>query len=127
MNLSSRVAHDRLIRSCFIDYDREMALVAEHLNRLTGERQILAVARLSKSRTENEAEVSVLVSDQWQHHGLGKQLLKILIQVARDQKLDRVIANILPENSDMQALAVRFGFAVRESGEPDLIVAVLEL
>src|ERR1700674_4374856 len=27
--LSTRVAHERLIRKCFIDYDREMALVAE--------------------------------------------------------------------------------------------------
>ncbi|MGH9703450.1 MAG: GNAT family N-acetyltransferase [Candidatus Acidiferrales bacterium] len=127
MNLSSRVAHDRLIRSCFIDYDREMALVADHLNHVSGEHQIIAVARLSKSRVENEAEVSVLVTDQWQHQGLGKYLLERLIQVARDQKLDRVIANILPENSDMQALATRFGFSVRETGEPDLVVAVLDL
>ncbi len=127
MNLSSRVAHDRLIRSCFIDYDREMALVADYLDPLSSEHQILAVARLSKSHAENEAEVSVLVSDHWQHHGLGKHLLERLIQVARDEKLERVVANILPENSDMQALATRFGFAVRESGEPDLVVAVLDL
>ena len=29
LSLSSRVAHDRLVRICFVDYDREMAIVAD--------------------------------------------------------------------------------------------------
>ena len=29
LSLSSRVAHDRLVRICFVDYDREIAIVAE--------------------------------------------------------------------------------------------------
>ena len=54
MNLDRRTAHDRLTRICFIDYDREMALVAERENPQTGEREILGVARLSSPRRRSE-------------------------------------------------------------------------
>ena len=62
---TSRTAsrHERLTRICFNDYDREIALVAEHEDPATSERQIVGVARLSKSRTANEAEFAVLVAD----------------------------------------------------------------
>jgi acetyltransferase len=41
MNLEQRTKHERLMRTCFIDYDREMALVAERRNPETGEPEIL--------------------------------------------------------------------------------------
>ena len=50
MKLSTRVAHERLTRICFIDYDREMALVADGKNAETGEHEILGVGRLCKIR-----------------------------------------------------------------------------
>ncbi len=54
MNLSQRVAHERLTRICFIDYDREMALVAERRDPKTGEREILGVGRLVKLLGTND-------------------------------------------------------------------------
>ena len=48
INLSHRVAHERLTRICFIDYDREMALVAERTDPVTGSPEIIAVGRLIK-------------------------------------------------------------------------------
>ena len=53
--LSTRVAHGRLTRICFIDYDREMALVAERKSPSTGEHEILGVGRLSKIRGTDDA------------------------------------------------------------------------
>ncbi|MFM6474086.1 MAG: hypothetical protein ACKPGH_11395, partial [Dolichospermum sp.] len=35
IKLSQRITHERLTRMCFIDYDREMALVAEYQNHQT--------------------------------------------------------------------------------------------
>jgi acetyltransferase len=64
LNLEQRITHERLTRICFIDYDREMALVAERRNPETGESEILAVGRMSKIHGTTEAEVAVLVSDQ---------------------------------------------------------------
>ncbi len=65
--LSSRVAHARLLRKCFIDYDREMALVAERVNPENAEHEIIAVGRLTRIARRKEAEVAVLVADQFQH------------------------------------------------------------
>jgi acetyltransferase len=125
--LSARVAHERLMRKCFIDYDQEMALVADRCDPATGQHEILAVGRLSKARSAPEAEVSVLVSDQYQRHGLGTDLVRRLIQVARDEKLQEIVANILPENLGMRALADRFNFTIRKSNDPEMVVAVLTL
>jgi acetyltransferase len=125
--LSPRVAHDRLIQKCFIDYDREMALVAERIAPETGQPEIVAVGRLSKSGSAKEAEVAVLVNDDYQGHGLGTELVRLLIQVGRDEKLQEIVANILPENLAMRALANHFGFKIRETDDPCMIVAVLSL
>jgi len=126
-SLSARVAHERLIRNCFIDYDREMALVVERVSPNTGEREILAVGRLAKSRTAREAEVAVLVSDRYQRHGLGTELVRRLIQIGRDEKLQKIFANLLPENLALRALADKFGFKVHDSQDLEMIVAVLSL
>src|SRR5262249_34493551 len=48
LKLSQRVAHERLARLCFIDYDREMALVAERRDPRSGEPEVVAVGRLIK-------------------------------------------------------------------------------
>ena len=71
MKLSTRVAHDRLARICFIDYDREMVLVADRENRSTGEHEILGVGRLNKIPGTSDAEFAILISDQFQGMGLG--------------------------------------------------------
>jgi acetyltransferase len=126
-NLSARVAHERLVRKCFIDYNKEMALVADRTLLQTGEHEILAVGRLSKMPAGARAEVAVLVSDRYQRQGLGGELVRCLIKVARDEKLHQIIANILPENLGMRALANRFGFKIRPSNDPTMLTAVLEL
>jgi acetyltransferase len=121
------VAHDRLLQKCFIDYDREMALVVDRENSSTGEHEILAVGRMTKIPDSCEAEVAVLVSDKAQKQGLGTELVRRLIEVARDEKLERIVAVILPENYGMMALARHFHFTIRGSADPKVIVAVLDL
>ena len=126
-NLSARVAHERLIRKCFIDYSQEMALVAERTGPENGQAEIMAVGRLSKMPGGRKAEVAVLVSDRYQRHGLGSELVRRLIHVARDQRVLEIVANVLPENLAMRALANRFGFKMRASDDPTMGTAVLDL
>ena len=57
----------------------------------------------------------MLVADQFQRLGLGTELLGRLLQVGRDEKLDRIVAEILPENVDMRRLCERFGFELQSS------------
>ncbi len=125
LRLDQRVAHERLTRICFIDYDREMALVAEAGYGDNGEREIVAVGRLSKEHSTNEAEVALLVSDTFQHRGLGTELLRRLIGIARQERLARITAEILPDNRDMLRLCEKLGFRLdREVGDPTVSAAI---
>lgn len=112
IKLSQRVSHDRLIRICFADYDRELPLVAERTDPATSEREILGVARLSKLPGSRTAEFSLLISDQWQGQGLGTELLRRLIQIARDEHLRCVTASILSDNIEMRRMCEDLGFTV---------------
>jgi acetyltransferase len=127
LSLSRRVEHERLLRICFGAYDREMVLVAERSDPGTGERQIIAVGRMNKLRAGNEAEVAVLVSDQYQKLGLGNELLRRVIQIARDEKLSRVSAEMLPDNIAMQIITRHHGFGVRASKDRTSVRAFLDL
>src|SRR6266567_2206479 len=95
LSLAARTAHERLVRICFADPERETVLVATDTDKSTGEQNIVAVARLNKLLPKNEAEVAILVSDEYQGRGLGGQLLRRLVQVAHAQKLDRIFAEML--------------------------------
>src|SRR5262249_48476203 len=88
--LSQRIAHERLLRVCFNDYDRELALVVESRRGDSQERFILGIGRLSKLPARPEAEFSIVIGDAWQKRGLGTQLLKLLVQIARDEKLTKL-------------------------------------
>jgi acetyltransferase len=126
LKLTQRTSHERLTRACFIDYNREMALVAEGKNQ-AGEAEILAVGRLSKLHGRDEAELAAVANDTAQHKGLGTELYRRLIEFARDEKLKLVVSNMLPENREMRALCVRHGFKMFSNLEDNMIRADLEL
>jgi acetyltransferase len=125
--LDTRIDHERLTRICFVDYDHEMALVAERLDPATGEREILAVGRLTRADQANEAEFAMLISDKFQGHGLGTEMLKRLLEIARAEGLDRVNADILAENRQMLEICKLLGFRLRHSVEEHIVKAILPL
>jgi acetyltransferase len=127
LSLSRRVAHERLLRICFGNYDREMALVAEHTDLGTGERSIIAVGRMSKLHVGNEAEVAALVSDRYQKLGLGYELVRRLVQVARDEKLSHLSAEMLTDNVAMQRIFKRNGFLIRPGEDLTTVRAFMDL
>ncbi len=117
LNLEQRIQHERLTRICFIDYDREMALVAEH------EGEILGVGRMMKVHGTTEAEVAVLISDKWQGRGLGKELLARLLIVGRDEKLTKLTADILPDNREVMRICEKLGFTLKHSLDDEVVRA----
>jgi acetyltransferase len=127
IHLSQRVAHERLTRICFIDYDREMALVAVDRNLETGERRILGVGRLTKLHGTSDAEFAIVVADEFQGQGLGTELLNRLVKFGREEKLKTIRADILPDNTDMQHVAEKLGFTLKRDEANELMTAVLQL
>ncbi|MFO7320105.1 MAG: bifunctional acetate--CoA ligase family protein/GNAT family N-acetyltransferase [Chloroflexota bacterium] len=119
LKLSQRVAHERLARLSFIDYNREMALVAVERNPENQQPSIVAVGRLSKYPGTDIAEFAIVVADDHQGLGLGRELLTRLLQVGRDEKLSRIRGNILQDNEDMLRLTRDLGFTLTDvEGEP---------
>ena len=126
MKLTQRTSHERLTRICFIDYNREMALVAERKNE-AGEPELLAVGRLSKIHGRDEGELAAVAIDEAQHKGLGTELYTRLIEVAREAKIKKLVSVMLPENREMRALCVRLGFKMHSSLEDNMIRAELDM
>lgn len=125
--LDSRIAHERLIRKCCVDYDREIAMVVDRVIPETGGHEILAVGRLTRQLGSEEAELGILVADRCQGMGLGRELVGKLIQIARTEKVRSIVAHILSENAPMLALARRFHFEPVAGNEAGSQVAVLKL
>jgi acetyltransferase len=124
--LEQRTAHERLTRICFNDYDREIALVAEGKDEAGGP-AILAVGRLSKVPGLHEGRISTLVSDNYQGRGMGTELVRQLIQVAREEKLERISAVIVKDNIDMQNICGHLRFSISDPGPDGMVKAQLEL
>jgi acetyltransferase len=127
MPYSRRVAHERLSRLSFIDYDREMALVAKHRHPETGQMEIIGVGRLVKLVGTGEAEFAVIIGDPWQGQGLGARLLELLIEVGRAEEVRHIIGTVLPENRGMLNLIKKLGFEVQRSYEDRVVEARYDL
>ncbi|MCA9960438.1 MAG: GNAT family N-acetyltransferase, partial [Anaerolineales bacterium] len=120
-----RVAHDRLIRICFVDYDRDIALVTEKSDPKTGEKEIVAAGRLSRIHGTDEAEFALLVNDACQDKGIGTETLRRLLEIGRDEGVKRVIAYLLTENRGMYHICKKLGFSFER--EAELIKATIDL
>jgi acetyltransferase len=113
LNLRQRTSHERLSRIVFVDYDREIVIVAERHNPKSGEHEITAVGRLTKLHNMHEAEFGIIVSDKYQGQGLGRELLSRLIAIGRIEKLSLINGYILAENQSMISLAKTLGFELK--------------
>jgi acetyltransferase len=126
VSLEKRIMHERLRRVCFIDYDREIALVADLKNR-DGTHQILGVGRLVREHATNEAEFALLISDPWQGKGLGTELLQLLVEIGRKEGLDRIIGHIAAENTMMKRVSEDVGFRLRLDAANHELLAEINL
>ena len=126
LSLEQRISHEWLARICFGDYDRVISLVAEHNGSDGGEPEILALGQLSKAHLANEAELALLITDEYQHRGLGTELSRRLIEIARIEKLDRVTLEMLASNDAMLDVCRQLGFHL-QGAEEGLVQGMLAL
>ncbi len=124
LKLGQRISHERLRRICFIDYDREMALVAERTDGATGRADIVGVGRLSHLHGTRDGEYAIIVSDAFQGKGLGTELLHRLVTIGRKEGLQRIVATILPENTGMLKISERLGFHIHPKDRQSVVVTL---
>jgi len=104
------VAHEFSARYCNIDYDRELAIVAEIED--NGQRKMLGVVRLNIDPPENSGEISFIVADPWQGKGLGSKMVDYVIEICKDKKLEKINAIMLPDNFRAIKLFREMGFSI---------------
>lgn len=125
LSLKTRVAHDRLVRICFGDYDRDLALVAE-IKGIAGP-EIVGVGRLNRVHGTADGEVAVVITDEYQNRGLGAELLRRVVRVAKEEGVHEVSAEMMPDNLAMQVITRQLGFNVRMQDGFGSMLARLEL
>ena len=107
--------HDALVRFCNIDYDREMAIIAE---KREGDRTIeIGVSRLIIDPGKKHGEFAVVVADNYQSRGLGTKLVDMLIEFAREKGIDTIYGTVMSENIKMIQLCEKLGFTTRREHE----------
>jgi acetyltransferase len=99
-----------------IDYDREMAFVAVHEDRVVG------VARLVRAPGREAGEFALVVEPGWKGHGLGRHLMQRLFAWARQAGLREVVGEVLADNAPMLGFVRSLGFGIhRRPEEPDTV------
>ena len=127
LGFDERTAHRRLIRICFLDYDRELALVAECPDPATGAPQIIGIGRLSRVFGTDDASFAVLVTDVRQGKGVGTELLRRLVDIARAEGVATIAADMRAENVGMRRAAEKVGFTIVPGAAADVLRAEMRL
>ena len=118
------ITHDMHVRFCNIDYDREMAIVAEV--RENGGRRLAGIGSFNIEADLKKCEFSVIVHDDFQGKGLAHKLVDILIGIADEKGLEEFYGYIQPGNRKMVKLCEKLGM-IRESSSDDLAKVRLPL
>jgi len=118
------ITHEMLMGYCNIDYDREMAIIAE----LTegGKKRNIGVGRLITEPGDKRAEFAVVVADDFAGKGLGTKLVDMLIGIGEEKNLETIYGIVLPENSNMIRLCQALGFEITHE-HPEEVVVELKL
>lgn len=122
MTLEERTNHERMIRICHTDYDREILLCAIRQG------EILGVVRLHKVPLTDTGGLNLIVIDKMQKKGLGSKLLEEAILIAKQEGVKQLQLQILSDNVAMRKMLERAGFTLKPSAKTETIVnAILNL
>jgi acetyltransferase len=102
--------HEVRVRYCNIDYDREIAMVAETVE--NGKRKILGVSRLIVESDGKNCEIAFIISDHWQGLGLGTKLVDYTLDIAKEKGVESVYAVMLQDNYRALTLTKKMGFTI---------------
>ncbi len=114
--------HRELAKFAQIDYQQEMAFVAENK-----EGEIMGVVRTWTDADQIQSEFSVLVGDGAQGMGLGHRLMLKMIQYCRGLGVKEMVGTVLADNGPMLKLAKKLGFEVTRHQAGDIVEIVLPL
>ena len=126
MMFQERVLHERLARISHEDYNRVISLVAETRDD-KDENIIIGVVRLSRLHASNDARLSILIGDPYHGIGLGGELVRRALDVAKREKIERLSATLTADNQVMQHIFKKAGFNIETTDNANLMSASINL
>lgn len=115
-------SHEIATQFCFIDYAREIAIVAEVVEE--GQKKLIGVGRLIADLDHETVEYAVLIADAWQKKELGTILTEYCIEIARQWHLKRIAAETTKDNQAMISVFKKLGFKVTFNQDTGVSVAM---
>jgi len=126
MNTMRELPPAMVARLTQIDYDREMAFVATMLE--NGTEVEIGVCRYAVNPDGESCEFAVGVADEWQHRGLARRLMGVLIETARNKGLAYMNGVFLSNNERMLKFVQGLGFVLSNDPEDNTVkLGVLSL
>lgn len=105
-------SHEVASQFCFIDYDREIAIVAEH-EKEDGTKELIGVGRLIADPDVEIMEYAVLITDKWQKKELGFTLTNYCLEIAKSRGIKRLAAETTRDNKPMISVFRKLNFKIR--------------
>ena len=105
-------SHEVASQFCFIDYDREIAIVAEH-EREDGTKEIIGVGRLIADPDLEIMEYAILITDKWQKKELGFTLTNYCMEIAKIRGIKKLMAETTKDNKPMISVFRKLNFKIR--------------
>ncbi len=90
-------SHDVATRYCYIDYNREIAIVAEIIE--NGQKKLIGVGRLIANIEHENVEYAILVTDKWQNKEIGGMLTDYCMEISKKWKLKKIVAQTTSDNT----------------------------
>ena len=104
-------SHEVASQFCFIDYDREIAIVAEVKEQ--GHKKLIGVGRLIADPDVEVMEYAILITDEWQQKELGFILTNYCLGIAKNRGIKKLVAETTKDNKPMIAVFRKLNFKIR--------------
>lgn len=121
-----KIPHSQMARFTQIDYNREMAFIAVHKTINDGW-ETLGVVRTITDPNNEQAEYAILIRSDLQGLGLGRFLMKKMINYSRDKGTKYMIGDILARNSRMLRMMTSLGFSKEKTDDMKILNVTLDL
>jgi acetyltransferase len=118
-------SHEVATRYCYIDYDREMAIVAELKD--GDKKKLVGVGRLIADPDHETVEYAILITDIWQNKDLGGILTDYCFEIAKKWGLKKIVAQTTTDNKRMIAVFEKRGFSVEFDPRSSLVEVIKPL
>ena len=118
-------SHEAATRYCYIDYDREIAIIAERT--INGKKEFLGVGRLIADPDHETVEYAILIVDAWQQKDLGNILTDYCMEIARTWKLKLFVAQTTTDNKRMITVFRKRGFELDINSDDSTVNVQIEL